>query len=236
MKQLVGIILITFSLATLPVLAQDTVRTVYRVSTRAPFTLDENTIIYNKATGERMPYQELLQIIRSNPKISLTRQIGERGEVVSLLYDPNTTALKTQRDISQRAKRGDPFPEFIVTTVQQHVIESARLNGRVVVLAFYLDLREPIVTPKMISEFEEVMRRKAPESVAVIFTTSQADEIKAVQSKTPITLPLVEDAINFHERYLITTFPSFVVRNQEGRMAGYANSLSELEALLNSVR
>lgn len=236
MKQLIGIILITFSLTTCPVLAQDTVRTMYSVSTRAQFTLDENTIIYNKATGERMPYQELLQIIHSNPKISLTRQIGERGEVVSLLYDPNNTALKTQRDITQRTKRGDLFPEFIVTTVQQQVIESARLNGRIVVLAFYLYLREPFVTPRMISEFEEVMRKKAPESVAVIFTTSQADEIKALQSKTPITLPLVEDAINFHERYLIKTFPSFVVRDKEGRMAGYANSLSELEALLNSLR
>lgn len=221
----------------LPVSAQDSVRTVFKVTTRTPLPMDENTIIYNKVTGERMNHVDMVKIIRSNPKVSITRQIGERGEVISLLYDPNNSTGKPNRDISYRAKTGELFPEFIVTTTTDHLIQSRELNGKVVIMIFILSLREPFVTPKMITEWDEFIQARAPQNcVPIIFTISDTKEVEQFQSHAKLSYPIVGDAINFHERYIVTDYPSYVVRDKVGQMSGYANSLNELEVLLKSIQ
>lgn len=213
--------------------AQDTVRRTYSATTKSAFSINENTIIYNKETGKRMSYQEMDRILRENPRVNFTREIDERGEVAALYYDPTPSNGKLTRDISKRTKPGDRFPDFVFTTALDQEIKSMDLRGKVVVINFYLFLREPMVDKKSLADFENILKKYSKKSItAFLVTVSTKQETFQFGQENSVSYHLIPDAVNFHERYLITRYPTYVVVSKEGKLVGYTETLTGLEEML----
>jgi len=199
--------------------------------------IDDSIAIFNKSTGERISLEEFSVILKNNSRPHLERVINERGEVSTLYYDPNGNGRET-RDPNLRSKPNQKFPHFIFTTTSNETIDSEKLTGKVVVLHFNMFFREPFTTQKNLTEFENILKSSPAKAntAAIILTHSSEEEISALTEKINVKFPVVANGANFFHKFLVTSFPSYVVIKKDGTLAAYADDLDELKLVLAKLK
>jgi peroxiredoxin len=216
-------------------IAQESPPATFKTSTTSTFQIDENTHIYNKETGERMDFNLAVELINKNSGVSFEKKYNERGEVTTLIYDPGQIHTgKVTRDIALRTKPNEHFPDFIFTTLEGGEIGSRELRGKIIVLYFNLFLKQPFISEKMLFDFDKVIQDSplAKEITSIFLTASSGDDSKKFTDQVKINYPIVPNATNFNDKYIVTKLPSYIIINRDGTLNGYVDDLEELKKSL----
>lgn len=189
------------------------------------------TKIYHKKTGEKIKKNEFKKLIKSKKKYILEKVIDENGNIEKYLYDPDNKAKLQKRDISKRVRSGESFPNFNFETVDGENINLKHLNGQIVILRFELFAdnfrfkKEEIVDlDNQINQLEDNGEKISP---IIIFISPKNEVLKGFDIKDS-NFNLVSDGMNFHERYLITVYPSTVILDKEGKLINYFSFSDEI--------
>ena len=112
--------------------------------------MDENTRIFDKATGRRVTLREFSELLKSDQYGQhLEPGFNEYGVVDLYTLRPTTPKEKAthqfnDRDPALRPKVGQPMPEFVMKGIDDKVFRLSELKGRVIVLSFRVSLSKPL--------------------------------------------------------------------------------------------
>ncbi|WP_347157043.1 hypothetical protein [Pontibacter chitinilyticus] len=201
------------------------------------FQIDEKSIIYDKLTGEQISYEAFQKLQQQNPHPSLQFNIDKYGQISSFVYDPVNKENRSYRDESRRTKPGEVFPPFVMKSLEGDTLSSEAMLGKVIVLNFQLFMRAPISNPEDLLSFDKAVSNyhKNGKAVPVIVTQSASEEATAFLRALNISSQVVPNGGMFPEKYIITGFPTYVVVDRKGNLAGYTDNLIEVKRLLSSL-
>ncbi|WP_162427790.1 peroxiredoxin family protein [Pontibacter pudoricolor] len=184
-----------------------------------------------------MTYDDFLAIIRKNPRVSFQSEYNERGEVTTILYEPDGNGT-TKLDPSLRPQPNSPFPAFIFETTSGEKIESAQLKGKIIVLYFNMAFKEPFASQKVFMAYENTLKTslKRDNIAPIILSHSSADEISEFTQKVSVPYPIVASSTNFFHKYVVLNLPSYIVINKDGTLCAYADDLTELKQALSRAK
>lgn len=212
---------------------------------RTVVRINENTPIFDKQTGKRIPYETYQQLIKTNSNqyhaVPIFNEYGEASAYSLRAATPEeqTTHQFNDRDLSQRPKVGDAMPEFVMKGIDNKEYKLSDLKGRVIVLSFWISLRRPFWGPKQAQDFADVLRpfRSETDPISLGILQATQEEIENIMSTTTLPFVAVPNSYGFHQKFQVTTSPSFIVIDRKGNVAAYLEGFAynELRSVLQKV-
>ncbi|GAB3641089.1 hypothetical protein GCM10027423_17250 [Spirosoma arcticum] len=207
--------------------------------------INENTPLFDKKTGQRVSFQEYQQRMKNDPYAYYLEPVyDEYGKPTSYMIRPTTADEKVthrfyDRDPAKQPKVGQPIAPFIMTGLDGKTYRSTDLLGNVVVLSFWISLEKPFWGDKQAVDFGNVVRPYQSETSPVVLgvlNSGQPQVADHLNTKTLLFMP-VPDAYGFHDKYQVSTIPSFVIIDKAGKVAGFIEGpdYEKLKQILSSV-
>jgi len=181
--------------------------------------------IYDKQTGKKIPKKEFFKMLEKNPHLLLEKGIGNDGEVTRYLVDLNADNFSTNTVVNRkRVKKGELFPDFIMTTIDNKKIELDKLKGKLVILRFEIEAntfrfkkQEIIDLDIKINQIKD--KRNKIESI-IIFSSPLSDVKQGFDLKNS-NFNVVADGFNFREKFSIIRLPTTLVIDKNGFLLDY---------------
>ncbi len=200
---------------------------------------NEATPITNASTGQRMTMEQYGQLSKEDPyAYHLVPDYDEFG--LSNTYtmrqataEEHETHRYRDRDPAKQPKAGQPVAPFVMTALDGKTYRSTDLLGKVVILTFLVSLEKTFWSDQQTEDFVTVLKPyqlgKAPVSLAVL----NSEQTKDVSNSTGKTLPFmpVPNAYGFHNKYHITSVPTFIVIDKTGKVAANIQGAGSYEKL-----
>jgi len=182
--------------------------------------------ITNKLTGEVIKEKEMTNFINNHPNITFEPVIDKYGNIEAYVFDPSKTDGIKTRDKSKRVAKGELFPPFVMKSISNKIIDSEKLKGQPIVIQFQVSFNKPFFIEKIFNELDSCITnfRKTKIIEAILVTTDLKEEIQSNIKVNACSFTIVPDGRNFHDRYLITEFPSLILVDKEGKLVSYYNS------------
>ncbi|WKD85932.1 Thiol-disulfide oxidoreductase ResA [Polaribacter huanghezhanensis] len=198
-------------------------------STTTVEKLDLNKI-FDKKTGEKISPRKFLKLRKSDKNYILERVIDKYGNIERYLYVKTTKKLIT-RDVSNRIKPGEKFPNFNLKTIENRRIVLDKLKKKIVIIRFEMEANSFRFKKREILELDNQineLKNKNEKVEALIIFISNASEIKKGFNLKKSNFKLVANGQNFNERYFITRYPTTIVIDGKGNLIDYFSYSGEI--------
>lgn len=228
--------LLSFSLA-----AQNTIK-------RKPFVAHtqkmESVKILLKSTGKEMTEKEQQDAyIKHGSYINLEPVIDERGNIIHYIFDPEKPVHKGPKEIKEmNVSIGEKFPNFILTTTDNEVINLQELKGKTVLIRFELNTISLNVPSEDISTIDKELKSLSSEltnnlEAIAIFGSSQ-EEIKKELKDSYTNFKLIPDGWNFFRKYSVYRFPTTIIIDKNGILVKQFSATEKLnlKEVLSDIR
>jgi peroxiredoxin len=191
------------------------------------YTIDENTIIYEKETGKQIPYQQYQLLTKDHSNMYRTEPVfNEFGEISGLQLrratpEENADGKSYHQDLSGRPKPGEPIALFVMKGLDGKTYRSADLKGNVILLNFWLKLSRPFWYPnqgKMIAAALTPYLLK-PDFISLGILDESSEDLNKFTSSEALPFIPVPKSYGFHKRYGISSTPTFIVIDKSGKVA-----------------
>lgn len=193
---------------------------------------DEGKPKYHRDSDIEISEEEMRALFKKHQTIGMIPIIDKYGEQSAFYVDTTTNIIRI--DNVKQIPPGEPFPEFVMRTINGKILDSDQLKGQKVVLYFNFFFPETI-SPIWKSSFEEAFEaNKDKEAVFVLVTQNTLDEMKSHTNLSEAEFNTVTDAFNFYRRFQLRSFPVCVVLDESGNILSYlrASELTRLKDLL----
>ncbi len=201
--------------------------------------LDEATPITNASTGQRMTMEQYGQLSKEDPyAYHLVPDYNEFGQSSTYTMRPATaeeheTHRFRDRDPAKQPKAGQSIAPFVMTGLDGKTYRSADLLGKVVILTFLVSLGKNFWTDQQAEDFAAVLRPYQSENAPVRLAILNSEQPKEVSNSTGKALPFVPvpNAYGFHNKYHVTSVPTFIVIDKAGKVAANIQGAGSYEKL-----
>ncbi|GHB69229.1 hypothetical protein GCM10007390_23460 [Persicitalea jodogahamensis] len=162
--------------------------------------MDENTIIYDEATGRRITIQEFGQINHDTPRdFRLDPEINEYGKPAYYVLKKNSEEERETGRINpykdrKRPEIGQPLPPFVMEGADGKTYRLEDLKGSYVLLSFWVKLSKPF--------FQE---DESTKDIMALLKKAQANRAKVVS--LGITLDSQEESLAAMDEYSLGFIP-----------------------------
>lgn len=195
--------------------------------------------IYNKVSGALINEKEISDLVENNPHIFFEPVINKYGDIESYLVDPSAPSNNGRiisRDISKQVKKGEQFPPFVMKSINNRVVDSEKIRGKIILMQFQLQLVKPLFIRQTLDAFNSLVEdiRKTTEVEAVIVTESSKDEIKEQIGDGIYVAEIIPNGRNFNQKYQVVNFPSIVLIDKNGCLVSYYNQV-EIEIIKSDI-
>jgi peroxiredoxin len=191
-------------------------------------SFDPSGKLYNKHTGEKISDAAFNEYIKDNPRVTFDYEIDKFGEVSKYLLD-TTSRTAARINSENKVAVGNKFPEFVFRSIDEKLIASAALKGQWVILKFELFLQ--MADTQSYEEFNQKLTDLGDqhEIVTIICLMESESQVREAVSTDLSNIHLIPDASNFHIRYGISSTPSLILINPEGKVVDYYRKWSEID-------
>jgi hypothetical protein len=184
-------------------------RTIAQPTIQRSVTFNENSIFYEKGSGKRLDGKSVVEKLKPGVKGALIPRINEYGE---------------------------PLAPFFAKTVSGDSVSIAKAAGKIIVLDFMLQLRKPFYNEPAFVQFKKIMDDSAQKLNLYPMIFIQSDETETVEwiRRLQVNFPVVANTENFAIRYVIGSFPSYLVIDKAQRLSAWVTGdLEELKDVLS---
>lgn len=180
--------------------------TTTRTSRTTRYSLDGK--LFNADTGEAISMEEFSKMVEVNNRIPLEKIYNKYGEPEKFLYHPNSTEDYGKRDPEKSPKKGDVFPDFIMTNIEGEEVALEDLKGQWVLLRFdffvdMLDKNDYGLFADMVNELP-----RNSNVVPIVCSLDPKDQVEEKLVDFSKRIHLVSDGSGFSDMYHITRFPT----------------------------
>ncbi|MVM41795.1 thioredoxin fold domain-containing protein [Spirosoma sp. HMF3257] len=207
---------------------------------------DESAPITNQVTGKRITMEDYSQLTKTDPfAYHLVPDYNEYGipgayTMRSATPEEHETHRFRDRDPAKQPKAGQPIAPFAMVGLGAKTYRSADLLGKVVILSFWVSLDKSVWDDKQATEFVNALRPYQSEAAPIVLGVFNSEQPKEVDEASLKKLPFapIFNAYGFHNKYHITTIPTFVVIDKTGKVVANlqgAGSLEKLKQVLATV-
>jgi hypothetical protein len=189
------------------------------------FVMNDESVIINKATGQRINYHTYDELLKKNPGRYRTQPVFDKyGKASSFALIPKTkseiqTGITLTLDEEGMPEIGHPIPPFVMKGLDGKTYDSEKLKGKYVLLGFWVKYEKPLYTfesTKIISDFIEENREKGIEIVSLGTTINTDEECRKAIPKRNCGFIPVPESYGFNHRYKITETPFFILVDRKG--------------------
>lgn len=193
--------------------------------------------IINKESGVLINENDLQLLRKSNPNIVFEPVIDKYGEIDYFEIDPNKKNRIIERDITKRTPAGEPFPPFVMKTITNRIIDSETLRDKIILIQFQLLFMEPFFQETTLYDFNDLVSefKQIIDLQAIVVTESSKNEIPNHIATNNYNFEIVPDGRNFNHKYLVTSFPTVVLIDKNGKLINYYNQV-EMDKLKSDVQ
>jgi peroxiredoxin len=189
------------------------------------FVMNNETVIINQATGQRINYHAYDELLKKNPGRYRTKPVFDKyGKASSFALIPKTkseieTGITLTLDEDGMPEIGKPIPPFVMHGLDGKTYDSEKLKGKYVLLGFWVKYEKPLYTfesTKIISDFIEENRANGVEVVSLGTTINTDEECRKAIPKRNCGFIPVPDSYGFNHRYKVTETPFFILIDKKG--------------------
>ncbi|GAB4013488.1 hypothetical protein GCM10028808_32730 [Spirosoma migulaei] len=207
---------------------------------------DDTTPITNQATGKRITMEDYSQLTKADPfAYHLVPEYNEYGLPAFYTMRPATpeeheTHRFRDRDPAKQPKAGQQIAPFVLAGSDGKTYKSAELLGKVVILSFWISLDKSLWDDKQSADLANALRPYLAGTALVVLGVLNSEQPKEADKTALKKLPFtpIFNAYGFHNKYHITTTPTFVVIDKTGKVAANlqgAGSFDKLKQVLATV-
>jgi thiol-disulfide isomerase/thioredoxin len=238
-KQAAILIVFTFSI----VLCNNiTAQSARQVTTRSSFSvqLDQNTIVRD-STGARLPYNTVAGLIASGA-YTLSPIRDKDGKVTEYKLRPTKAEDAGKRQVQMstpgtenvpKPKIGQAMPSFTLLSMDNKVISSDKLKGKIVVLNFWFTVCKPCIAEMPgISSLADSYKNN-PDVVFIAPTWEKREAVEKFLRAHPFAYTTCPDADSPIDALKIQAYPTNLIIGRDGKILNsYAGGLPGIENVL----
>ncbi|WP_461128033.1 TlpA family protein disulfide reductase [Spirosoma aerophilum] len=200
---------------------------------------EQVALITNQATGEKITMEKYGELSKTDPfAYHLVPTYNEFGDPTAYLMRPSTpeeheTHRFRDRDPAKQPKAGQVMAPFVMTGLDDNVYRSSGMIGKVVVLNFLVGLDKTLWSDQQNEELTTILKPYQGQNGLIalgVLNSEQAKPGKAVKQHPWPFIP-VPNGYGFHNKYHITSVPTFVVIDKTGRVAATVQGAGSAEKL-----
>lgn len=207
---------------------------------------DDSAPIMNQVTGKQITMEDYSQLTKADPfAYHLVPDYNEYGQPAaytmrSATPEEHETHRFRDRDPAKQPKAGQLIAPFAMSASGGKTYRSADMAGKVVILSFWVSLDKSLWDDKQSADFANALRPYQSESAPVVLGVLNSEQPKDMDDAALKKLPFVPifNAYGFHNKYHITTTPTFVVIDKTGKVVANlqgAESFAKLKQVLATV-
>ena len=188
--------------------------------------------IYQKTTGKKIKKKEFLKILKKYPNLQMESVIGADGSIEKYLVDLSKQNKKNRNNRIQPVLKGEVFPNFIAKTVENNKIELNKFKGKTVILRFELEANTFRFKKEEIKQLDGLInqvKNKNEKVKAVIFFASDKEEVRKGFNIPNSNFQLIANALNFHDKFSITRFPTTIIIDKNGVLVDYYKNIDDID-------
>lgn len=209
------------------------------------FSINENSVIYDKSTGKRISYAEYRRLLNEKPGAYRTALIyNEFGEIGGFSLRAATAeelhdSRKMGLDTSLTPKAGTPMPLFVMKGLDGKTYRSNELVGNVIIISFWVKTSRPFWNPGFAASMAEVLKpyEKHSDLISLGILDESKSELEKFAAAQLLPFMPIPDSYGFHRKFGISTAPSFIVVDKKGNIAALISGpeFDELAEVLKKV-
>ena len=157
-------------------------------------------------------------MIKKNPKVYFERIINRYGEVGKYFYDPDVQGEPIIPGKENTLVTGASFPLFTFETIDGEILSSENLNGSIVLIRMEVESRTYKLQTEAYDLLRELIKSKSQLCTIkpIVLFMYEANPDDFAEGKNSSIFSFIENAINFREKYGITSFPITLLINEDG--------------------
>lgn len=219
-----------YSFLLLAILSQTTVAQGVEVRAMKVVTvgerMDENTIIYDEATGRRITINEFAQINRDTPRdFRLVPELNEYGKPAYYVLkkrskEERETGRFNPYEDQKRPEIGQPLAPFVMEGADGKTYRSDDLKGSYVLLSFWVMLNKPFFqgnkdTEDIVALLEKA-QAKGVKLVSLGVTHVSREECLAAMEEYDLGFVSIPNARGFSQKYSMPNPKSYLLIDPSG--------------------
>tara|TARA_R100000935_G_scaffold45692_2_gene68841 strand:- start:27 stop:710 length:684 start_codon:yes stop_codon:yes gene_type:complete len=192
-------------------------------------TVSSTSQVYDFSSKKLLSKKEIESRMTKPNNLIIPKEFDKLGNPINFyaISGLDTSGSLDFRPYYKHPKTGENFPPFIATTINNDKIYSNKLKGEILILNFQLILRAPIAKIDRIREVEDFVN-SMDNMQSVIFSISGKDDAIQFMKEYNLTSGIIPNATDFTRKYGVFNFPTYMIINQEGNLAGIYSKTDEL--------
>jgi peroxiredoxin len=201
-------------------------------------TIDENSTIYDKETGRKLPFDEMVSLLNQTPRIyALVTEIDETGKPAYYVLRKRTKEeLEAGHPFlandHKKPEIGQPILPYVMQGADGKTYSSDKLKGKYVLLSFWNKLENPYLGVNQTEQINTLLEKAKEKKVKLVSlgTTlaTQEECLKAMEEMNLGFVPIPEST-GFKNRYGMFRTPSYLLIGPEGTLLDIVEGRSVLE-------
>lgn len=207
---------------------------------------DTSAPITDQVTGQRITMEAYSQLTKSDPfAYHLVPDYNEYGQPNAYTMrvatpEEHETHRFRDRDPAKQPKAGQLIAPFVLAGPGGQAYRSADLVGKVVILSFWISLDKSIWDDKQAADLANALQPYKGQAAPIVLGVLNSEQPKEVDETSLKKLPFVPifNAYGFHNKYHITSIPTFIVIDKAGKVVANlqgAGSFDKLKQVLATV-
>lgn len=190
-------------------------------------TISENSIIYEKETGRKLPFDEFVSLLNQTPRIYTTvTEIDETGNPAYYVLRKRTKEeLEAGHPFlandHKKPAIGQPVPPFVMQGADGKTYRSDKQKGRYVLIGFWNKLESPHMGSNQQEELLALLEKAKEKKVKLVSLATtpctQEECLKAMKQENLGFVP-VPESTGFRNRYGMFMIPSYLLIGPEGTL------------------
>lgn len=212
-----------------------------RQSTGIRYTrqVDNSIPITNLATGQLITMEQYAQLIKEDPfAYHLIPIYNEYGQPDAYTMRPATAEEREthrfrDRDPAKQPKAEQAIEPFAMRDGSGKLYRSADLTGKVIVLSFLIGLDKPFWNEQQSADLRKALGSVGAADAPVVLGVLNSELPGGMDEAALKSLPFVPipNAYGFHNKYHITTVPTYVVISKTGKVVANLQGAGNLDKL-----
>lgn len=198
-------------------------------SQKISFTIEKNSLIYDKVSGEKIPYERYQELQKKESGgYRLDPVFNEFAEIESFKLriateEERAANITTYNDLTNRPKIGETMPLFIMKGIDGKIYQSADLKGKLILLSFWMKISRPFWNPSKAEEIENIIKpfKATGDFISLGIMDESKESLEKYLASQALPFISIPDSYAFHKKFNILSVPSFIVIDKSGKVAGF---------------
>lgn len=201
-------------------------------------TINEYSIIYDKETGRKLPFDEFVSLLNQTPRIYTTvTEIDETGKPAYYVLRKRTKEeLEAGHPFlandHKKPEVGQPIPPFVMQGADGKTYRSDKLKGKYVLLSFWNQLEKPRMGVNQTEEINALLAKAKEKKVKLVSlgtALGTQEECQQAMKELDLGFVPVPESTGFKNRYGMFMTPSYLLIGPKGTLLDIVERRSVLE-------